>query len=152
MQTDHREPPHARAATDAWLAHVAIGILRAAGWLNGAGLVLALVNLLLAGVMAPVAVVYLVLGLAAATVGAAQLWLLVRIEIDRPLFRALASSCEPQALAGLDGALAELGWLAPERAGRPLALRVRGVRRFLAWAAVLVILQWLFALLLLLLR
>ncbi len=143
--------PHDPSA-QAWLARAAVGILRAAAFLNGAGLVLAIVNLLLAGVMAPAAFVYLALGLAAGLVGAAQLWLLVRIEIDRPLFRALAQACNAADLAALDDALAALGWGSPERPGRPLAQRVRGARRFLTWAAALALLQWLSALLLLLLR
>ncbi|WP_454733177.1 MULTISPECIES: hypothetical protein [Cupriavidus] len=139
-----------------WVALAAVGGLDAAVRLTWAGLVLALINVLLAGTLSPAGTVYLALGIVAALAGALQLWLLVRVTIDRPLFAALAADPAPGApLAALDHALRQLGWLrraAPGEPGRSLAQRARGALRFLPWAAALAALQLLAALLLLLLR
>ncbi|WP_420995331.1 hypothetical protein ACKI2N_028185 [Cupriavidus sp. 30B13] len=148
-----------------WVALAAVGGLDAAARLTWAGLVLALINVLLAGTLSPAGTVYLVLGIVAALAGALQLWLLVRVTIDRPLFAALAAA-EPAPgapLEALDHALRQLGWLRGEKrgekpdekqakAGRSLVQRARGALRFLHWAAALAALQLLAALLLLLLR
>ncbi len=152
MHDDH----HLDAAAGHWVAQAAVGGLDGAGRVLWAGLVLALINLLLAGTLSPAGQVYLVLGIVAALLGAVQLWLLIRVAIDRRLFAALAEAlriADPvSTLASLDHALALLGWAAPEAAGRSLARRVRGALRFLHWAAGLAALQLLVALLLLLLR
>lgn len=135
-----------------WLAHAAAAALRAAARLNLAGLVLALVNLLLAGVMAPAGNQWLAPGAVAALLGAAQLWLLVRVEIDRALFDALSHACTEDDLDALDAALVALGWVAQERTGRAMADRARGASRFLTIAGGLAALQSLIAVVILLLR
>ncbi len=139
-------------AEDNWLAHAASASLRAAARLNLAGLVLALVNACLAGIMAPTGNIWLLAGGAAALIGAAQLWLLVRVEIDRKLFDALSTACTEADLAALDGALISLGWMPQERAGRAMADRVRGASRFLVIGGALIALQWLVAVVILFLR
>lgn len=138
--------------TTCWLAHTTAAALRAAARLNLAGLLLALVNVLLAGIMAPAGNGWLLVGGVAALVAAAQLWLLVRVEIDRKLFEALAVAASPDDLRALDAALIALGWMPEPRAGRPMADRARGASRFLRFAAALMALQWLVAIVILLLR
>ncbi|MDF3832560.1 hypothetical protein P3W85_06310 [Cupriavidus basilensis] len=144
------------AGAEHWVAQAAVGGLDAAARLVWAGLALALVNLLLAGTLSPAGRVYLVLGIVAAALGAVQLWLLIRVAIDRRLFGALAEASAlagmAASLASLDQALAGLGWGRPVAGGRSLARRARGALRFLHWAAALAALQLLAALLLLLLR
>ncbi|WP_454726109.1 MULTISPECIES: hypothetical protein [Cupriavidus] len=164
----HADDSRRDAAAARWVALAAVGGLDAAARLTWAGLVLALINLLLAGTLSPAGTVYLVLGIVAALAGALQLWLLARVTIDRPLFAALAALAAEQApgapdepdepglaLAPLDHALRQLGWLRRATPGQPvrsLAQRARGAVRFLPWAAALAALQLLAALLLLLLR
>lgn len=152
MHDDH----HLDAATGHWVAQATVGGLDGAARVLWAGLVLALINLLLAGTLSPAGQVYLVLGIVAALLGAIQLWLSIRVAIDRRLFGTLAQAlqhAEPAAtLATLDQALVLLGWARPEAGGRSLAQRARGALRFLHWAAGLAALQLLVALLLLLLR
>ncbi|MGO4326614.1 hypothetical protein AB4Z48_19795 [Cupriavidus sp. 2TAF22] len=153
------------AAAAHWVAQATAGGLEAATRLTWAGLVLALINVLLAGTLSPAGMVYLALGIVAALSGAVQLWLLVRVTIDCRLFKVLADvmadsdagglagSSAP--LAALDRALRQLGWLkpgVPGAASRNLVERARGALRLLHWAAVLAALQLLAALLLLLLR
>ncbi|WER48252.1 hypothetical protein CupriaWKF_26015 [Cupriavidus sp. WKF15] len=144
--------PRPASGSEAWVARITAAAMHAASRLNGAGLVLAMANLLLAGLFAPAALVYLVLGLVAALIGVAQLWLLVRIELDRRLFEALAVAADAADLDALDQGLAALGWQAPGRAGRSLAERSRATLRFLKFAGALTAAQLLLALLLLLLR
>lgn len=144
--------PHPHPASDAWIARIAAGAMHAAARLNGAGLVLAMINLLLAGYFAPASLVYLILGLVVAVVGAIELWLLVRVELDRRLFDALAVSADAAELDALDQALSVLGWLAPGRGGRSLAERSRAALRFLKFAGALTSAQLVLALLLLLLK
>ncbi|CAG9175402.1 hypothetical protein [Cupriavidus pinatubonensis] len=143
---------HPLPASDAWVARIAAGAMHAAARLNGAGLVLAMVNLLLAGYFAPASLVYMILGLVAAVVGAAELWLLVRVELDRRLFDAMAESGDAAEFDALDQALSVFGWLAPGREGRSLAERSRGALRFLKLAGALTFAQLVLALLLLLLK
>jgi len=138
--------------TDGWLAHAVSGALRAAARLNLAGLVLALANLLLAGIMSPAGWQWLLVGGMAALVGAAQLWLMVRVEIDRTLFGALATAASADDLRALDAALVALAWVPPARAGRALSERARGAARFVHLAAGAAALQWLMAVVILLLR
>jgi hypothetical protein len=147
-EADSRPEP----GTGAWVARITAGAMHAAARLNGAGLVLAMANLLLAGFFAPAALVYLILGLVAALAGVAQLWLLVRIELGRRLFEALAVSADAADLGALDQALSDLGWQAPGRAGRSLAQRSRTTLRLLKLAGALAMAQLLLALFLLLLR
>lgn len=135
-----------------WLARATAASLRAAARLNLAGLVLALVNACLAGIMAATGNVWLMAGAAAALVAGGQLWLLVRVEIDRKLFEALSMAAGDADLAGLDAALVAMGWMPPDRAGRAMRDRARGAGRFLPIAGVLVALQWLIAVVILFLR
>ncbi|WP_235184941.1 hypothetical protein [Cupriavidus sp. SK-3] len=143
-------------AAQRWVAHAAVGGLDGAARLLWAGLVLALINLLLAGTLSPAGQAYLVLGIVAAVLGAVQLWLLARVAIDHRLFAALAdisqSAGTDEMLGSLDQALVRLGWARPGSGGRSLAQRARGALRFLHWAGALAALQLLVALLLLLLR
>jgi hypothetical protein len=128
-----------------WLARATAGALGAASRLNWAGLALGLANLVLAGVT-PSGLAYRLAGVAAVLLWAAQLWVLVRIEIDRRLFEALAQSCSAEDLDAIDNALATLGWGSAERAGRPLAARSAGALRFLRQAGALAAMQLLAAL------
>ncbi|GJG98646.1 hypothetical protein [Cupriavidus pauculus] len=137
---------------DGWLAHATAASLRAAARLNMAGLVLALVNACLAGIMARNGSAWLLAGAGAALAGAVQLWLLVRVEIDRKLFDALSGACTARDLAGLDAALVALGWVPQARTGRAMVDRARGAGRFLAIAGALMALQWLVAVMILFLR
>jgi hypothetical protein len=135
-----------------WLARATAVALGAASRLNWAGLALGLANLVLAGVMTPTGLAYRLASVAAVLLWAAQLWVLVRIEIDRHLFDALAQSCSAEDLDAVDHALATLGWGSAERTGRPLAARSGGALRFLRQAGALAALQLLAALFLLLAR
>jgi hypothetical protein len=84
-----------------WLARATAVALGAASRLNWAGLALGLANLVLAGVMTPTGLAYRLASVAAVLLWAAQLWVLVRIEIDRHLFDALAQSCSAGSAAGI---------------------------------------------------
>jgi hypothetical protein len=87
------------------------------------------------------------IALSAATIFLAtiQLYLLVRIEIDRQLFDALATASDPDDLAALDDALAVLGWSSPTQASRSLKARSLGAIRFVRLAGALTALQMLAA-------
>ncbi|NTX26650.1 hypothetical protein HT746_05765 [Burkholderia pyrrocinia] len=128
--------------SDRWVATTVAGAMDAARHLGQAGLGLGLVNLLLVATAAASA------GPAAAGAGLivsavlmSQLWLGVRIAIDRRLFDGLALSCCMRDLKALDAALARLGWLRSEHGDRPLVPRARSAMRFLTWAGGLTILQ-----------
>ncbi|MGT2433831.1 hypothetical protein ACU4HD_42905 [Cupriavidus basilensis] len=102
-------------AAQRWVAHATVGGLDGAARLLWAGLVLALINLLLAGTLSPAGQAYLVLGIVAAVFGALQLWLLARVAIDHRLFAALA---DISVRAGTDEMLGSLtrrscGWAGP---------------------------------------
>ncbi|MDR2188790.1 MAG: hypothetical protein LBE62_12210 [Azonexus sp.] len=78
--------------------------------------------------------------------GLAALWYAMRIAIDQWLFAALAERLDAendisQTLAGLDQALASLGWSAA--ANRPLDQRVRATTRFLRASLLIAAGQWL---------
>jgi len=66
--------------------------------------------------------------------GLGEVWLAVRVRLDARLFERLARGESPDGLAigPFDAALAALGWMPAERAGRPMADRVRGATRLLA--------------------
>jgi hypothetical protein len=134
----------------AWLARATASGLCAAARLNVAGLILAVVNFHLAVRTAPAGIVYPVLG-AASLLGATQLYLLVRIEIDRRLFDALAMTPDADDLAALDYALTILGWARRQRNDRSLSSRSCGAIRFLQSAGALAGLQLLTVWLLILL-
>lgn len=159
MSVPMHDDTHLDLAAQRWVAQAAVGGLEGAAWLIWAGLVLALINVLLAGTLSPAGQVYLILGIVAALLGALQLWLLVRVAIDRRLFGALADPSQQgehadmaAMLGAMDQALVRLGWARPEAGGRSLAQRARGALRWLHWAAALAALQLLVALLILLLR
>ncbi|GLC91510.1 hypothetical protein Tamer19_09180 [Cupriavidus sp. TA19] len=133
--------------TDAWIAHAVTGALSGAFWIGVAGLAFALASAWLSASPALSALPLLV--------ALAQLWLLLRVAIDRRLFDALAASADRDGqadLAGLDGALTGLGWITPDRAGRPLRERARGAMRLVRASALLAALQLCLSLLILLLR
>ncbi|WP_316149910.1 hypothetical protein [Cupriavidus sp. BIC8F] len=133
--------------TDAWIAHAVTGALSGAVWIGGAGLAFAVATAWL-GVATPVA---RVLAAASLLLALPQLWLLLRVAIDRRLFAALATAGQPD-LAGLDAALLELGWMPAQRAGRPLLDRARGALRLVRASAALTVCQLALALLILILR
>ena len=135
--------------TDAWIAHAVAGALSGAVWIGAAGLAFGVATVWL-GVATPVPRV-----LAAASLLPAlpQVWLLLRVAIDRRLFDALAAGRQDQPdLAGLDAALLELGWMPAQRAGRPLPDRARGALRLVRASAALTVCQLALALLTVILR
>lgn len=153
--------PHSDDATlsplDArWLVHAASASLRAAARVNVVGLVLAFVDVLLAGIMLSAGSQWLWIGALCGLAALTQLVLLIRIEIDRGLFAALAHMQGEGDLRSLDAAMVALGWISASDAGklppRPLADRVRGASRFLKYAALLAAWQWLAAMLILFAR
>ncbi|WGS43486.1 hypothetical protein LFL97_08160 [Burkholderia sp. JSH-S8] len=79
--------------------------------------------------------------------GVAALWYAVRIAIDRRLFAALAHAARApdgagDALAALDRALADLGWIAAAKAGRVLDARVRGAIGLCRAGVLIAVIQW----------
>ena len=99
--------------TDAWIAHAVTGALAGAAWLGAAGLGFAMLAAWLGASTAisrwPAALALLL--------ALPQLWLLLRVAIDRRLFAALAGGAPGQPdLAGLDAALLALGWMSAARA------------------------------------
>jgi hypothetical protein len=148
MPADYPVQPPLRGAV--WLARATASGLCAAARLNVAGLILAVLNLHVAAATAPGGIVYPALG-AASLLGATQLYLLVRIEIDRRLFDALAMAPDAGDLAALDFALTILGWASQARNNRSLEARSCGAIRFMQSAGALAGLQlvttWLFILL-----
>ena len=135
--------------TDAWIAHAVTGALSGAVWIGGAGLAFAVATAWL-GVATPVP---RALAAASLLLALPQLWLLLRVAIDRRLFDALATAQQGQPdLAGLDGALLELGGMPAQRAGRPLPDRARGALRLVRASAALTVCQLALALLTLILR
>ncbi|WP_455282146.1 hypothetical protein [Cupriavidus necator] len=140
-----------RDNADAWIAHAVAGALSGAVWIGLAGLAFALARIsLMMTAQAPRA-----LAVAPLLLALAQLWLLLRVAIDRRLFDALAEAAghygSPD-LAALDTALIELGWLTPQRAGRPLPERARGAMRLVRASAALAAAQLAFTVLTLILR
>ncbi|AMR78786.1 hypothetical protein [Cupriavidus nantongensis] len=135
--------------TDAWIAHAVTGALAGAAWIGAAGLAFAM---LAAGLGAGTAMSRWPAALAL-LLALPQLWLLLRVAIDRRLFGALATGAQGQSdLSGLDAALLELGWMPAARAARPLPERARGALRLVRASAVLTVCQLLLALLSLILR
>lgn len=79
--------------------------------------------------------------------GVAALWYAVRIAIDRRLFAALAHAATApdsadDALAALDRALADLGWIDAAKAGRALDARVRGAIGLCRAGVLIAVIQW----------
>lgn len=138
-----------RDNADAWIAHAVTGALAGAVWIGAAGLAFAVLAAWLGAATAPprwLAAASLLLALP-------QLWLLLRVAIDRRLFDALATGQQGQPdLAGLDAALLELGWMPAQRAARPLPDRARGALRLVRASAALTVCQLALALLSLILR
>ncbi|CAG9177324.1 hypothetical protein [Cupriavidus pampae] len=139
-----------------WLAQAASASLRAAARVNVLGLVLALVDVLLAGIMLTAGSQWLWLGALCGLAALGQLVLLIRIEIDRGLFLALSRMHGNDDLRAMDDAMIALGWISPaeatSRPPRPMADRARGAGRFLKLAAALAAWQWLAAMLILFAR
>ncbi|WP_332877661.1 hypothetical protein [Massilia sp. S19_KUP03_FR1] len=124
-----------------WLACVTGSSLRAAAHLNMAGLILAAVLVQRTDVK-PMATA---LGAATLFLAAIQLYLLLRIEIDRQLFDVLASAHGPHDLAALDDALAVLALCTRTNASRSLTARSLGAFRFVRITVVVTALQLLAA-------
>ncbi|WP_454735976.1 hypothetical protein [Cupriavidus necator] len=140
-----------RDNTDAWIAHAVAGALSGAMWIGLAGIVFAMATAWLA-VTAPAP---RALAAAPLLLALVQLWLLLRVAIDRRLFDALAAAASHYGspdLAALDTALIELGWITASRAGRPLPERARGAMRLVRASAALAAAQLAFTLLTLILR
>ncbi|ASL42231.1 hypothetical protein bAD24_I01985 [Burkholderia sp. AD24] len=82
---------------------------------------------------------------ASGTVAVLALWLLIRLAIDHRLFTTLAHSTastnEDDALAALDHALRQLGWIDETKTGRTLDARVRGVARLVRLVTILAVVQ-----------
>ncbi|TDF63571.1 hypothetical protein [Cupriavidus sp. L7L] len=134
-------------SSEAWIAHAVTGALSGALWIGVAGLAFALASAWLSAGPALSALPLLV--------APAQLWLLLRVAIDRRLFDALAASADREGqadLAGLDGALTGLGWITPGRTGRSLPERARGAMRLVSASVALAAVQLCLSLLILLLR
>ncbi|KWK68923.1 hypothetical protein WM16_24745 [Burkholderia ubonensis] len=130
----------ARGALDAGAWAVAVALVAAgAGWWVASG-----------WSAAPFA--QALLASASTASGVAALWFAVRIAIDRRLFAALADAAaaaaalEPaggDALAALDRALADLGWIDATKAGRTLDARVRGAIGLCRTGVWIAVVQWL---------
>ncbi|MGU7779720.1 hypothetical protein [Burkholderia sp. PU8-34] len=125
----------ARGALDAgvWAIAAAFAAALAGGWVAAGWAAAPLARVLLATVST------------ASGIGA--LWYAVRIAIDRRLFAALARTAAPDsagdALAALDRALADLGWIDDTKAGRSLDARVRGAVGLCRTAMLIAVAQWL---------
>ncbi|MGU7775413.1 hypothetical protein ACV229_35240 [Burkholderia sp. MR1-5-21] len=126
----------ARGALDAgaWAIAAAFAAAFAGGWVAAGWAAAPLARVLLATVST------------ASGIGA--LWYAVRIAIDRRLFAALARAAVApdsagDALAALDRALADLGWIDDTKAGRPLDARVRGAIGLCRTAMLIAVAQWL---------
>ncbi|WP_179402872.1 hypothetical protein [Burkholderia guangdongensis] len=108
------------------------GVLDAGCWANAATLAAAGAGWWIAASWAQMPVARVLLAIVSTTSGGVALWLALRIAIDRRLFAALdRAASDParehgDALAALDRALADLGWIDGAKAGRALDARVRG--------------------------
>lgn len=146
MSTDYLQPPPNGTF---WLTRATAGSLCAAARLNVAGLILAALNLHVAVETGPNNSGYAT-PMAASLLGAAQLYLLVRIEIDRRLFDVLGAAPDAGDLAALDYALTVLGWNHHKRNNCSLQARSCGAIRFLPLAGAMAGFQlltlWLFLL------
>jgi hypothetical protein len=120
-----------------WLAWVTGSSLRAAAHVNMAGLILSALVLQRTGVSTDVEPPTIALGTATMLLAAVELYLLLRIEIDRRLFEVLATAHGPDDLAALDDALGVLGRHSQRKTSRSLRARSRGAVRFV-WIAVAV--------------
>ncbi|MCG5258676.1 hypothetical protein [Cupriavidus gilardii] len=140
MQKGPRTNIVADANIDAWTAHAVAGALSGAIWMAGGGLVFSLATvwlLIAADLPGWLTAVPVLLALA-------ELWLLLRVAIDRRLFEALAAYASRHGaadLAGLDAALMQLGWIAPNRHGRTMADRARGALRLVRICGALAVIQ-----------
>jgi hypothetical protein len=113
---------------EAWIARTTAALCAASRWMIAAALaltVLAAARLLLGPPGNPLTRLALAAVLA---LGAPQLYLAVRIELDRRLFERLAEGAgvESRGLAQLDGALEALHMQGAEKSGRSLPDRAQG--------------------------
>ncbi len=123
------------------------GALDAGAWAIAAAFAAAGAGWWIASGWPPAAVARVLLAVVSTGSGIAALWYAVRIQIDRRLFAALArtaSGGDPidDALAALDRALAELGWIDERKAGRTLDARVRGAVGLCRASVLVAIAQW----------
>ncbi|KVF20644.1 MULTISPECIES: hypothetical protein [Burkholderia] len=124
------------------------GALDAGAWAIAAALAAAGAGWWIASGWAPATVARVLLAVVSTGSGIAALWVAVRIEIDRRLFAALARAAAgdasvDDALAALDRALADLGWIDASKAGRALDARVRGAVGLCRAGVLVAIVQWL---------
>ncbi|RQS60727.1 hypothetical protein DID96_34080 [Burkholderia sp. Bp8963] len=127
------------------------GALDAGAWASAVAFAAALAGAWVAAGWAAAPLARVLLATVSTVAGIAALWCAVRIAIDRRLFAALARasavSAAPDsagdALAALDRALADLGWIDDAKAGRALDARVRGAVRLCRSALLIAIAQWL---------
>ncbi|KVN13524.1 hypothetical protein WT09_02965 [Burkholderia stagnalis] len=127
----------ARGALDAgaWAIVAALAAAGAGWWVAAGWMAAPLARALLAAV--------------STASGVAALWYAVRIAIDRRLFAALAHAAAAtapdgtgDALAALDRALADLGWIDAAKAGRALDARVRGAIGLCRAGVLIAVIQW----------
>ncbi|KWK56740.1 hypothetical protein WT81_06560 [Burkholderia stagnalis] len=127
----------ARGALDAgaWAIVAALAAAGAGWWVAAGWMAAPLARALLAAV--------------STASGVAALWYAVRIAIDRRLFAALAHAATAtapdgagDALAALDRALADLGWIDAAKAGRALDARVRGAIGLCRAGMLTAVIQW----------
>lgn len=127
----------ARGALDAgaWAIVAALAAAGAGWWVAAGWMAAPLARVLLAAV--------------STASGVAALWYAVRIAIDRRLFAALAHAAKAtapdgagDALAALDRALADLGWIDAAKAGRALDARVRGAIGLCRAGVLIAVIQW----------
>jgi hypothetical protein len=125
-------------SAEAWVARIAAAVCRAARWPIGFSLALSIVagaGLILTPSRWPGALLSIVLML-----GLAQVYLAIRIEIDRRIFERFAE--DPAAAAEFDAALVQVGWAkAKGEAPRAMADRAEGAHAFVKWANLVLALQ-----------
>jgi len=127
-----------------WMAWLPGALCGASRWLTAGSLVLVAGAIAVLAGRTPTATPALAAFALVVALGAAQLYLAVRIEFDRAIFARAAA--RPAAWAGFDAALGRLGWRSTASAARTPEARAAGLRALVNWNAMLLAAQ--FALLL----
>ncbi|MCK6437205.1 hypothetical protein [Rivihabitans pingtungensis] len=136
-QNSHMRKPSPSTESRA-LARVGLALCQLGAGLHRLSLPFTVAALLCA-LLAPLPTASRLALLAAGLAGLAETLLALRLAFDRPILAGWAqdwhdASAQPDDdMAAFDSALATLGLAAPTHHSRPLADRVRGVRRLLAW-------------------
>lgn len=128
-----------------WIARATASGLRAAAHLNVAGLLVAALVFFRTPVLAGVEPLSMVSSAAPLLIAAMQLYLMVRIEIDRQLFHALAGECSDNDLGAIDDAFGIILRNKPKHADRTLTERAHATFRFVRLAGALTAAQLLTA-------